>query len=109
MKNLKHSVPRSTKLEVNFVKLSYQTGTRFNPQEKLTHYGEDKNNMDNIDRGGVFAEDTIVNVQDDEPGAQTLQSETKQRKIMKSFMRWKTYAEKKMKDKDCELTDRQER
>ena len=65
--------------------------------------------MDNIDRGGVFTEDTMVNVQEDDPGAKTLQSETKQRKIMKSFMRWKTYAEKKMKDKDCELTERQER
>ena len=65
--------------------------------------------MNNIDRGGVFAEDTMVNVQEDEPGAKTLQSETKQRKIMKSFMRWKKYAEKKMKDKDFELTERQER
>ena len=81
-------------MEVNFVELSYRTGTRFNPQEKLTHYGEDKNK--NIDRGGVFAEDKIVNVQDDEAVAQTLQADTKQRKIMKSFMRWKTYAEKKM-------------
>ena len=46
--------------------MSYRTSTRLNTQEKLTHETEDKENDGQIERAGIFAQDTLINVQDGE-------------------------------------------
>jgi len=99
---------RSTKLKVMFAKMSYRTGTRFNPQEKLTHFDEDKENVDKIERAGIFAEDTLINVQETEQHIIAAQPKTKQKNRTnkkKSFFGWRKDTEEKIEEKDPEITE----
>lgn len=101
-------LPRSTKLKVMFAKISYRTGTRFNPQEKLTHFDEDKENVDKIERAGIFAEDTLINVQESEQHIIAAQPKTKQKNQTnkkKSFFGWRKDTEEKIEEKDPEITE----
>ena len=86
--------------------MSYRTGTRFNPQEKLTHITEDKENYGQIKRAGIFAHDTLINVQNGEQHAVVVQPKVKtQKNKNKSFFGWKKEAEEKIEENDPDLNE----
>ena len=88
--------------------MSYRTGTRFNSQEKLTHVTEDKENDGQIERAGIFAHDTLINVQNGEQHAVAVQPQTKvksQKNKKKSFFGWKKEAEEKIEENDHALKE----
>jgi len=91
---------------VKFAKLSYRTGTRFNPQEKITVIPDDKENDDNIERAGVFAHDTLLNVKDNENHVVMAQPENRkksQRSGKRSIFGWISKPDENIEEKDIEL------
>ena len=91
---------------MKFAKLSYRTGTRFNPQEKLTNTTDDKENEDNIERAGVFAHETLLNVEQDEQHIVDIQPKTKvksQKTGKRSFFRWNSRTDDIIEEKDSDL------
>jgi len=91
---------------VKFAKLSYRTGTRFNPQEKITVIPDDKENDDNIERAGVFAHDTLLNVKDNENHVVMAQPENRkksQRGGKRSIFGWISKPDENIEEKDIEL------
>jgi len=97
---------RSTQLKVKFAKLSYRTGTRFNPQEKLAHTADEKENDDNIERAGVFSHDTLLNVEDSENHAISAQPKNRkksQKSGKKSIFGWRSKPDEIIEEKDPEL------
>ena len=106
---------RSTQLKVNFVQISYRTGTRFNPQEKVSHCEDEKENIDKIERAGIFSQETLVNVHDNEQHRVTTQpSVTTQPKLRAgkqhnkkiSFFGWRGQADEMSDEEDKVLAER---
>jgi len=95
---------RSSQLKLRFSTISYRTGTRFNPQELQND--DEKENMDNIERAGVFAHETIINVKENDrqevvssqPTSKVVKASAKK----KSFFRWRS-VEEKSEEKSIEL------
>ena len=88
--------------------MSYRTGTRFNPQEKLIHVTEDEENDGQIERAGIFAHNTLINVQNGEQHDVALQPKPNvksQKNKKKSFFGWKKEAEEKIEENDPTLKE----